>query len=259
MMGWPWIHFRAGVLPIAGKVLKQIGQEWKMQLLNTIAIPISFFLAFGLGMKDFIAPVQGLPYMVFLAPGLVSMTILQEAYSSGGWGIWLDRWHMKMLDEYRIKPIYASDILLGQILGSFTEAVVKGLIVACMMIAISGVSFSWTHLPAYFAYLLPGCLLFGSVGCLVGTVFRKPDLIAQTQTILITPLLYLGGLFFPVESFPSWLMPYVWFLPTTALFAGSRHALLYGTIHWPSVFGISTAAMLFFAIALKVFHTKLSE
>ncbi len=253
------VYFRRGIVPIAKKVLLQEAQGWVNETVNTIALPFTFFLAFGLGLKGYISNVDGVSYMAFLTPGLISMTILLEAYRTGAWGLWLDRWHQKMLDEYRIKPIHTTDIIMGEIIGGFLVALMKGVIVALILMVFSPVKIHWGALPQYFALVFPGCIFFTCVGSMVGTSFPKPDNIAQSQAIFITPLLYLGGLFFPISALPGWLQPLVNWLPTTAAFEGGRDLLLKGFIDWHYMAVMWGCAVLSFALATWLFQKKLSE
>jgi lipooligosaccharide transport system permease protein len=253
------VYFRRGVFPIAQKVLLQEAQGWVNETVNTVAIPLTFFLAFGLGLSGYISNVDGVPYMAFLTPGLITMTILLEAYRTGAWGLWLDRWHQKMLDEYRIKPVHTTDIIMGEIIGGFIVALVKGTIVASILMLVSPVTIHWAALPLYFALVFPGCILFTCAGAMVGTSFPKPDNIAQSQTIFITPLLYLGGLFFPVSALPDWIKPVVGWLPTAAAFEGGRDVLLHGHIIPQYMAVMWFFALLSFAAATWLFKEKLSE
>lgn len=255
----PMLHFQQGILPLYKKVLRQESQSWLIETLTTLSIPLSFFLAFGLGLRNYIADVEGIPYFVFLTPGLITLTILLEAYRTGGWGLWLDRWYQKMIDEYRIKPITTSDIIIGEILGGFTVALAKGIIVALVLQILIRTPLPWENLLCYLMYLFPGSILFTCVGTMVGTLFRKPDQIAQIQTIVVTPLLYLGGLFFPIETFPDRLLPVIRWIPTTALFDGGRSALLFGVVDSFYLALLWGSALLSFWGATTLFNRKLSE
>ena len=254
-----WVHWRCGVLPIAHKVLLQEAQGWVNELVNTVAIPLTFFLAFGMGLQGYIRDVEGVSYMAFLTPGLITMTILLEAYRTGAWGLWLDRWHQKMLDEYRIKPIEMSDIIIGEIVGGFLVALLKGAVVAGILLLFTPVQIHWDALPQYFLLIFPGCIFFTCIGTMVGTSFPKPDNIAQSQTIFITPLLYLGGLFFPITALPHWAQSWVVWLPTTAAFEGGRALLLKGAIPPNYWFIMAGCAVLSFLAARWLFQHKLSE
>lgn len=253
------IYVRRGIFPIAKKVLKQEAQGWINEAINTMAIPLTFFLAFGLGLQGYISEVNGVPYMAFLTPGLITMTILLEAYRTGAWGLWLDRWHQHMLDEYRIKPVRTTDIIMGEIIGGFLVALVKGAIVGSILLLFSPVAIQWNALPLYFALVFPSCVLFTCLGSMVGTSFPKPDHIAQSQTIFITPLLYLGGLFFPVSALPASIQPILHWLPTTAAFEGGRDILLHGHIDPLFIVVVWIAAIIGFALATWLFQEKLSE
>lgn len=254
-----WIYFRRGVLPIAKKVLQQEAQGWVNEAVNTVAIPLTFFLAFGLGLQGYISHVNGVPYMAFLTPGLITMTILMEAYRTGAWGLWLDRWHQRVLDEYRIKPVHTTDIIMGEIVGGFLVALLKGSIVGAILLLFSPVALHWKALPLYFALVFPACVLFTCLGTMVGTSFPKPDHIAQSQTIFITPLLYLGGLFFPIAALPAALQPFLRWLPTTAAFEGGRDILLHGRIDPFFLAVMWLSALIGFALATWLFQEKLSE
>jgi lipooligosaccharide transport system permease protein len=253
------LHLRRGIVPMFKKVLWQESEGWFIESINTLAIPLTFFLAFGLGLQQYISDVDGMPYMVFVAPGLISMTILLEAYRTGAWGLWLDRWHQHTIDEYRIKPVTTSDIIIGQILGGFFIALIKGLIVALVLLALAPIRFEWAYLVPYLLYLFPGSILFTCLGSMVGTSFSKPDNIAQSQTIFITPLLYMGGLFFPLSAFPEWLQPVINWLPTTGLFDGGRDALLHGAMNWHYLLVLVVSSALSFVGATWLFNHKLSE
>ncbi|MBY0404984.1 MAG: ABC transporter permease, partial [Cyanobacteria bacterium] len=185
--------------------------------------------------------------------------VLLEAFRTGAWGLWLDRWHQGMLDEYRIKPITTFDIIIGEVLGGFIVAMVKGTVVGLVLLLLTPVNLNWTHLLPYALFMLPGCVLFTSVGTMVGTSFPKPDHIAQTQSIVITPLLYLGGVFFPIHSFPDWLIPWIQWLPTTAVFEGGRAALLAGDFNALYYLILSVSALIAFFVSIRFFNRVLSE
>jgi lipooligosaccharide transport system permease protein len=253
------LHFRRGILPIYKGVLRREQQGWFNEMLNTIAIPLTFFLAFGLGLRSYIAHIQGVPYMVFIAPGLISMTILFEAYRTGAWGLWLDRWFQGTLNEYRIKPITTSDIIIGEILAGFTIALIKGGIVTCILLMMTPITIQLSHLLPYLLYMFLGSILFTCFGTTVGTSFAKPDQIAQSQTIIITPLLYLGGMFFPIQSFPDSILPIVKWLPTTALFDGGRSALLNGAFSTEYLMILTLSAIISFIAATTIFNKKMAE
>ncbi len=253
------LHFKRGIYPIFKKVVKSETDGWITEVLSTVAVPVAFYLAFGMGLRGHISDINAVPYMVFITPGLVALTILLEAYRTGAWGLWLGRWHSKMINEFRIKPISTSDIIIGEILGGFFMALCKGLLVAVILYLLSPYATSFKYVGLFLLYMFPGSILFTCLGAMVGTLFRKPDQIAQSQAIVITPLLYLGGLFFPIDAFPDWSQALVRWLPTTALFDGGRQAFLYGALDGLYLLSLYVLATLSFIVATMIFNRKLSQ
>ncbi len=253
------LNFRHGIWPLCLKVLRREANGWQVELIAVLATPLTFFLAFGLGLSSYMERVDGVSYVAFVTPGLISMTILLEGYRMGAWGMWLDRWYQGMLDEYRIKPISTWDIVIGEILGGFIISLIRGGVVALLLMLLSGLQWEWHHWIPYLVFMFSGSILFASFGTIVGTHFSKPDHIAQTQTILITPLLYLGGVFFPLSVFPESLRRFVELLPTTAVFEGGRQALLDGHWNWQALAVVVLSAAIAFPLATWMFDKKLSE
>lgn len=228
MMSLQSLNFPHGIWPIMKQNLLGETKGWMMEILSTIAIPLSFYLAFGLGLRGQIADINGVSYMAFITPGLIALTIQLEAFRTGGWGLWLANRHHKTIQEFRIKPITMMDIMLGEMLSGFLIALVKGSLVATVLFILLPYPITVQQAVAFLMMMFPGAMLFTAVGAICGTTYRRPDQIAQLQSVVITPLLYLGGLFFPVDSFPPQVQAVVRWLPTTAIFDGGRHSFLTG-------------------------------
>jgi ABC-type polysaccharide/polyol phosphate export permease len=255
-----WRDFRQGIQPLFDKVIQQETQDWWLEILTTAATPLTYFLAFGLGLRNYITQVDGVSYLAFLTPGLITLTIVLEAYRTGAWGMWLDRFLTGMIDEYRIKPVSTPSILLGNLFGGFVMALAKGALVGLLMMPFSGLAFHPEHLLPYLSLVFPGCVAFTAVGTMIGSSFRKPDHIANSVVLVITPLLYMSGLFFPLHQLPPALQPYLRWLPTTALFDGGRSAILTGQIpqaHYLPLLWVF--AILGFIAATLWFNYKLAE
>jgi ABC-type multidrug transport system ATPase subunit/ABC-type multidrug transport system permease subunit len=253
------IHWRWGIFPLVIKILRAEAQGLTMEIITTLVFPLTFFLAFGLGLRGYLGEVDGMTYPVFLVPGLIAYVIMLGSFSIGAWAMWLDRWHTGMLDEARIKPITMTDIVLGQLLGSFVTSVIKGMLVAAFLWLITEVKFNWLHWPLFLAAVMPASLVFTCLGTAAGTLLRKPDNIAQTLTIVVTPLLYLGGLFFPISVFPAWVQPVVKWLPTTLLFEASRSALLHGVADPWALLALWSYAITTLVVTVRAFRQKLAE
>ena len=87
----------------------------------------------------------------------------------------------------------------------------------------------------------------------------KPETIGKVEAVLVMPLIFMSGLFFPLSSYPSAVIPWVRALPTTALFEGARRALVAGEMMSMSVLQVSLSALITFVAAVVIFRYKMSE
>jgi lipooligosaccharide transport system permease protein len=87
----------------------------------------------------------------------------------------------------------------------------------------------------------------------------KPETIGKVEAVLVMPLIFMSGLFFPLSSYPSTVIPWVRALPTTALFEGARRALVAGEMMPLAAVQIWVSALLTFVAAVYIFRRKMSE
>jgi len=229
------------------------------ELVAVIAYPLTIYLAFGIGMKGYIGLVEGVPYSMFIAPGLITMTAVNAAYSESVWSLWFHRRVQFTIDSYRVTPISVSEIVVGKILSGFSHGLVKGLAVGLVIFAITPFRFPPGHLLAYLAFLVPGSAFFSCAGVICGTIMDKPETIGKVEAVFIMPLIFMSGLFFPLSSYPAPLIPWVRALPTTALFEGARQSLVSGGFAFGYGLQVAATALLTFIAAVWMFRRKMAE
>ncbi len=229
------------------------------ELAAVVASPLTFYLAFGFGLKGFIANVDGVPYILFMAPGLITMTAVSAAFSESAWSLWFHRRVQHTIEAYRVTPITVYDIVIGKIISGVTHGTVKGAAVAAIIMMLTTLHLQLASLLAYLPYLLLGSMIFSCVGTICGTVLNKPETIGRVEAVVIMPLIFMSGVFFPVSSYPAAMLPFVRLLPTTAIFEGGRYALLDGTLNAGYVANLAISAVAAFAGAVWVFNRRIEE
>src|SRR5512144_1095113 len=248
-----------GVVAIWRRDMLVLRRSILSEMVAVIAYPLTIYLAFGIGMQGYIGPVEGVPYGLFIAPGLITMTAVNAAYNESVWSLWFHRRVQFTIESYRVTPISVSEIVIAKIFSGFSHGLIKGLVVALVIFAITPFRFPLTNLAAYLAFLIPGSALFSCAGVICGTLMDKPETIGRVEAVLIMPLIFMSGLFFPLSSYPSAIAPIIRLLPTTALFEGARQTLVAGNFDVAFAANLWFFAAATFAAALLIFRRKLAE
>ncbi|HEY5974203.1 MAG TPA: ABC transporter permease [Geobacteraceae bacterium] len=248
-----------GALSIFGRDMLVLRRSLFSELLAVAAYPLTLYLAFGMGLKGYIAEVGGVPYPVFIAPGLISMTAVNAAFDESAWSMWFHRRVQHTIEEYRTAPITVYDIVIGKIFSGFAQGAVKGVAVAVVIFLLTSFRTSVGHLLAYLLHIVLGAMIFSCIGTVCGTLIDKPENIGRIQAVVIVPLIFMSGVFFPLSSYPSAVLPAIGLLPTTALFEGARQALLTGQLALFPLVNLFFTALIAFAIAVYVFNRKIEE
>jgi ABC-2 type transport system permease protein len=158
-----------------------------------------YFMIFGNLMGNRIGPIQGVSYLKFIAPGLVMMSVITNAYSNVSTSLFNVRFQ-KSIEEMLVSPMHNSLILLGYVLGG----VLRGLIVALLVFLVSCffVRLNFHSLPLTLFIVLLASTLFSLAGFTNAMVARNFDDVMLIPTFILTPLIYLGGVFYATNMLP---------------------------------------------------------
>lgn len=248
-----------GALAIWRRDLLVLKRSILSELVAVIAYPLTLYLAFGIGMQGYIGLVDGVSYGMFIAPGLITMTAVNAAYNESVWSLWFHRRVQFTIESYRVTPVSVSEIVIAKICSGFSHGVIKGVAVALVIFAITPFRFPLSSLLVYLAFLIPGSALFSCAGVISGTLLDKPETIGRVEAVLVMPLIFMSGLFFPLSSYPPSIIPFVRLLPTTALFEGARKAMVSGDYSGLFHLNLCLFAIVSFVAAVLIFRRKLAE
>lgn len=161
-----------------------------------------YFLIFGTLIGNRIGSIDGVNYLTFIAPGLIMMSVITNAYSNVSSSLFSVRFQ-KNIEEMLISPMHNGLILLGFVLGG----VIRGIIVAVLVFIVSAffASIELNHLPLTLLVVILVATLFSLAGFTNAMVARTFDDIMIIPTFILTPLTYLGGVFYSVSMLsPFW-------------------------------------------------------
>lgn len=171
----------------------------RSRIIGSMAQPLLYLVAMGFGFGPIFSQAGQGNYIQFLAPGIISMTILFTSIFSGIEIIW-DR-QFGFLKETLVAPVSRIKIMFGRTLGGATVATFQGLIV-CFVSLIAGFRPSWAGLLP--AALIMGltALLFTALGTAIASVLEDMQGFQLIMNFLIMPLFFLSGALFPLNGLP---------------------------------------------------------
>jgi ABC-2 type transport system permease protein len=177
----------------------RIMRIWSQTLLPPVVTSGLYFIVFGSFIGSQLAPIHGFSYMQFIVPGLIMMSVITSSYSNTVSTFYFAKW-TKTLDELLVSPTPDWVIIVGYVSGG----VLRGLIVGILVLA---VSLFFTHLAIFNVFVVIAAIILTSVlfslGGLINGVFAKGfDGISIVPTFVLTPLTYLGGIFYSISQFP---------------------------------------------------------
>jgi ABC-2 type transport system permease protein len=203
---------------------KEVWRFWKVAtqtLLAPVITTLVFLAIFALAMHRAETLVGDLPFLRFLAPGLIMMAIVQNAFSNTSSSIVIAKIQGNIVD-YLMPPLSPGELLFGVIMGGITRGVAVGVAVYLAMLP-------FVHLPplhpsliAY--YVVASSLMLSLLGFLAGLWAEKFDQIAAVTNFVITPLSFLSGTFYSVEALPGQLRWVAHLNPFFYMIDGVRYA-----------------------------------
>jgi ABC-2 type transport system permease protein len=191
-----------GAWVVAYREILRFVQE-RSRIFGSFAMPLLFLVIFGAGFSRLVGTLgQGVNFVQFIYPGIIAMTILMNSVMSGLSVVW-DR-EFGFLKEILVAPIGRAGIVLGKAAGAATVALMQGSIML-VLAPIVGVSIT----PLLVVKLLPVLAIISmslsGLGILVASRMRSQQGFQLIVQLLIFPLIFLSGVFFPVNDVPSWL------------------------------------------------------
>lgn len=173
----------------------------KARVVGSLGQPLLFFVALGFGFGPIYTKAGGGDYIQFLAPGIITMSILFTATFSGIEVLW-DR-RFGFLKETLVAPVSRLQIMIGRTLGGATVAVVQGLIVFLLAVVVGFRPAVLTSIPLAVLYMILIAITFTALGTAIASFIEDMQGFQIVINFLIMPLFFLSGALFPLENLPK--------------------------------------------------------
>lgn len=173
----------------------------RSRIVGSLGQPILFLVALGFGLGPVFAKAGQGNYLEFIAPGIISMSILFTAIFSGIEIIW-DR-QFGFLKEVLVAPVTRWQIMLGRTLGGATVAVFQGIIVFLLSLLFGFRIETFVLIPQMLIFMILIALLFTALGTAIASILEDMQGFQLIMNFLIMPLFFLSGALFPLGGVPK--------------------------------------------------------
>ena len=173
---------------------------WTQTLIPPVITTCLYFLIFGNLIGPRIGPMQGHTYIDFIVPGLVMMSIITGAYTNVASSFFSSKFQ-RFIEEIMVSPVPNYVILIGFMTGGICRGIVVGGIVLAVSSFFANVSIV-SPIVMIVIFILTA-LVFSLGGMLNGMFARKFDDVSIIPNFVLTPLIYLGGVFYSVQMLPQ--------------------------------------------------------
>lgn len=213
-------------------------------ILGNIADPLITLVAFGYGLGSLLHAINGIPYIHFLASGSICMSIMMAAsfetlYSA------FSRMHVQKTWEALMNaPLALDDVVLAEMLWAASKSLFSGVAILGVILLL-GIG----HHP-HVIFVLPLLFLIGmtfaSIGLIINAVARGYDFFTYYFTLVLTPMVFLSGVYYPTTQLPEWLQVFAKILPLGAAVSLIRPLILGG---WPATPWIDIGILVAYCVA----------
>jgi len=164
--------------------------------------------------------------MTFVIPGLVMLAIVTNAYSNTSFTFFQSKFFFRGIDEILVSPTPPWLLIAGFISGGVVRGILVGTIVMLISMFFTGLHLAVHNLLIIFGFAVLTALVFALAGLVNGVYAKSMDAINIVPTFVLTPLTYLGGVFYSVHSLPE-IAQYVTYVnPVFYLINGFRYGFL---------------------------------
>ena len=206
--------------------LREVRRFWKV-VFQTVGAPVVttllFLAIFSLALGGLRPDIGGTPFTSYLAPGLVIMAMLQNAFANTSSSLLIGKVQGNVVDIL-MPPLSAGELTTAIALGGLTRGLVVGVFTFLGMTFF--VDFTLSNIWAVLYFAVSGSLLMSFMGMLVGIWAEKFDHMQAITNLIITPLTFLSGTFYSVEQLPEPAQVFSSFNPFFYMIDGFRYGFI---------------------------------
>lgn len=228
--------------------LREVRRFWKVGA-QTVAAPVVttllYMLVFVVALQGARPPLHGTPFAEFVAPGLIMMAMLNNAFANASSSL-IQAKIMGTSTDFLTPPLSPLELTIGFSLGAATRGLAVGLVTAICVLPFARLGIA--NIAAILWFGLIASLLMGMVGVLAGLWSEKFDHLSAVQNFVVMPMTFLSGTFYLVENLPEPFATISHWNPFFYLIDGFRYGFI-GHAEGSLLIGVIMSAVLTVAMA----------
>lgn len=189
-------------------------------ILSPVIESALYFIVFGISLGRRIEDIQGIPYLAFIIPGLIMMSLINSSYSNSGYSLFIMKIQQNITDIL-VAPFTYSEIIFAYTVSSVIRSSTIGVIIWITSLFFMPAQISHPMIALLFILLVAIC--FAIIGIMVAIVSEEFEQISLLPTFLLTPLSFLGGVFYSINMLPPLFQKISLFNPLVYMINGLRY------------------------------------
>lgn len=214
-----WIGFYT----LTAREIGRFFSVYRQTVLPGIISSALYILIFGFTLEQRISEIQGVSYTLFILPGLIMMNTLSNANSNTSSSM-LQMKMSQQLPDLLTSPLSGFEIALAYILGGTVRGFVNGVLVLILGVILVDLPIKSISGTLLFIFLVSWA--FSSLGLLLGQLADTWDQLAMMQNFFLTPMSFLGGIFYSIQMLPDWAQTLSYINPIYYMINGIRYTIL---------------------------------
>jgi lipooligosaccharide transport system permease protein len=233
-------------------------KTYKVNFIPPVVEPILYLLAFGYGLGSIVQPIDGHPYVNWIAPALIGITIMNSSFFECTYASFVRMYFQRTFDAIIATPLNVEEVIAGEVLWGATRSVISAGIMLAVLTVFGLATYPLAILVIPLAFI--GGLMFAVFGMCFTAITPRIDSLNYPTSLFIAPMFLVSGTFFPLDHFPSGVQTFAnLFVPlvpvvkiSRALSLGSLDLSLLLSLAW-----ILAVTGIFFIIAVNMMKKRL--
>lgn len=212
-----------GFFTLARREIRRVLRIWLDTLLPPVITTSLYYVIFGSIIGERIGHMQGVTYIQYIVPGLVMMAVINSCYMNVAFSFFSGKFQHN-IEELLVSPMPNSSIIAGYMAGGIFRGLTVGVLVLLVSVFFTKMQISHAFITLAMAILTS--LLFAITGLINGMFAKSFDSVSLVPMFVLTPLTYLGGVFYSIDLIPEIWQKATHFNPIFYIVNGFRYGIL---------------------------------